>query len=44
MNEVTTEALELVHKLEDVLGEGETSQQEAPKPEVSAEASNPQVS
>lgn len=45
MNEVTHEAIELVHKLEKVLGEGEASQQETPKQEVvTTEASNPQVS
>ena len=42
MNEVTTEALELVHKLENELeGHGETAQPEAPKPEAPVEASNP---
>lgn len=40
MNEVTTEALELVHKLETVLGEGEAAPAEAQKPEAVVEASN----
>lgn len=41
MNEVTTEALELVHKLENELeGKSETAPAEAPKQEAPVEAVN----